>query len=106
MKWFLTLFFVIWMIPAEVPAGIAVEKNDKYETTWKKFNEAVADKVAEIKGFAFGPIIKVLGMLGIAYGMAMLAWGQTRPIMLWGGIGLMLNIIPSFIDTIFGALLP
>lgn len=106
MKWFLTLFFVCWMIPATLPAGIVVEKNDKYEASWKKFNDAVTDKVAEIKGFAFGPIIRVVGMLGIAYGMAMLVCGQTKPIITWGGIGLLLNIIPSFVDSVFGALLP
>lgn len=107
MKWFLTLFLLVWAIPTTLPAGLLVERDAKHEETWKKFNEAVDSKTKEIKRLVFGPVTKILGMLGIAYGIiSMLATATTKPLITYGGIGLLLNIIPFFIDSVFSALLP
>lgn len=93
--------------PSVLPASIAVtSSSDKHVATWKDFNHVADDKIKEIKAIVFGPIIKILGMLGVAYGVCMLCMGQTKPIITYGGIGLLLNIIPYFIDSVFGALLP
>lgn len=106
MKWLLALFLVMWMVPSELPAGLAVTKDASSAATWKTFNEKVSDKVAEIKSVAFGPIVQIFGALAMVYGIAMLFFGQYKPLITWGGIGLLLNIIPHFVDSVFGALLP
>lgn len=107
MKWLMALFLVIWAVPATLPAGIVVKNNTQaHEATWKNFNDAVDDKIKEIKGVVFGPVVRILGVLGIAYGVCCLAMGKTQQMMTYAGIGLLLNLIPFFIDSVFSAMLP
>jgi hypothetical protein len=105
MKWFLVLLLAVFSVPAFLPASL-VDKNTENLGTWKKFDEAAQKKTLEIKAVVFGPVIRILGMLGIAYGVCMLVMGQTRQMMTFAGIGLLLNIIPFFIDSVFSAILP
>ena len=107
MKWLFLLLLTLCIAPQVLSASILVEKDRKHEATWEKFNTAVNDKTAEIKGLVFGPITKMVGMLGIAYGVIMmLVRASPTPLITYGGIGLLLNVIPYFIDSIFGAILP
>jgi hypothetical protein len=106
MKWALVLFLSIWILPVTLSASLAPKTSASHDKVWKQFNDAADDKTLEIKAIVFGPVMKVLGMLGIAYGVAMLAMGQTRPLITFGGIGLLINIIPYFVDAVFSALVP
>jgi hypothetical protein len=107
MKWILMLYLAIFAAPAVLTAGTFVKADEQHKTTWKSFNDAVDSKTQEIKALVFGPITKILGMLGIAYGVfSMLTTATPKPLIMYGGIGLLLNIIPYFIDTVFGAMLP
>lgn len=106
MKWMIFLFLFLNAFPVGMHAGIAVTQDADHTTKWASFNNVVESKTKEIKAIVFGPVIKVLGMLGIAYGVCMLVMGQTKQMVTFAGIGLLLNIIPHFIDTIFGAMLP
>ena len=107
MKWFLMFYLALFIAPAGLTAGTFVKKDSKHEQTWKDFNDAVEYKTTEIKALVFGPITKILGMLGIAYGVfSMLATASPKPLITYGGIGLLLNIVPYFIDTVFGSMLP
>jgi hypothetical protein len=107
------LLALMWMIvfgviflPVAAFAG-TINKDAEHEKTWKAFNTAVDEKTTEIKALVFGPITKILGVLGIAYGIfSMLMSGSPKPLLTYGGIGLLLSIIPHFIDTIFGGILP
>lgn len=106
MKLLWIFFLAILTAPIAMTASIVVEKNAQHEATWKEFNDAANKKTQEIKSIVFGPVTRILGMLGIAYGVCMLCVGQTRPMITFGGVGLLLNIIPYFVDTVFGAVLP
>jgi hypothetical protein len=105
MKWIIAIFLLLGTFPVALPAGLTT-KNDSHEQTWKEFNQAVNKKTEEIKNLMFGPIIRIAGLLGIGYAVIMLCMAKIQPMITWGGIGLLLNIIPYFIDSVFGALLP
>lgn len=105
MKWLLVVFCMFLIAPCFLSAGMASDKkSSKHEATWKSFNEAIDDKTSEIKSIVFGPITKIIGMLGIGYGViSMLLSASPKPLITYGGIGLMLNIVPLFIDSVFSA---
>jgi hypothetical protein len=106
MRWILMLYMVLLLAPIGLSAGTFGEKDMDHEKKWTSFNNVVEKKTKEIKALVFGPITKILGMLGIAYGVfSMLATASPRPLIMYGGIGLLLNIIPYFIDTVFSATL-
>jgi len=106
MKWVVFLILCLNAFPASVSAGLTVTSDADHVTKWASFTDAVESKTKEIKAIVFGPILKVLGMLGIAYGVCMLVMGQTKQMITFAGIGLLLNIIPHFIDTVLGAMIP
>lgn len=105
-RWLFALLFALWVVPGALPAAMTIKQGKNHAATWKKFNEQVDDKVEEIKSILFGPFIKILGVLGIAVGVFYLTQGKTQHMMTWAGIGLLLAILPTFIDTILGAMLP
>ena len=105
MKWFIFLFIFLNTLPAVANAGISANKNSKFEATWKAFNENADNKGEEIKWVIFGPIAKILGIIATGYGVCMLMMGQTRPIMITIGVGILLAILPNFIESVFGAML-
>ncbi len=107
MKWILTMLLTFWALPFAISAAEIVKKDAKVEKTWESFNLAVDSKTQEIKQIVFGPITKLIGVLGIAYGViSTCITASYRPIMTYGGIGLLMAIVPYFIDTVFGAVLP
>ena len=56
----------------------------------------------KIQGFLFGPAMRLAGILGGAYGLIQAIVASTvKPLLVYGGIGLGVNIIPSFIDGVF-----
>lgn len=106
MKWILALFLLLGAVPQDLSAGLTKKGTAEHDATWKDFNQAVNKKTEEIKSLMFGPIMRIAGMLGIGYAVIMLCMAKIQPMITWGGIGLLLNIIPFFIDSVFGALLP
>jgi len=106
MKWLLFLFLLLNVIPDVVEAGIAIQTDQAHTQAWQNFNNVVDRKILEIKSLAFGPLIRIAGVAAIAYGLVQLFCGRTGPIIMYGGIGLLLNILPTFIDSVFGAMLP
>jgi hypothetical protein len=106
MRWLWIVCFALWIAPEWLSAG-TFDASDRSLKHWEAFNKAADDKTKEIKALVFGPITKIIGMLGIAYGVfSMLATASPKPLIMYGGIGLLLNIIPYFIDSVFGAVLP
>lgn len=109
MKFVLSIFMfgLALLAPVSLKASIAVPPDAKHEATWKKFNDVVENKSSEIKALAFGPITKIMGMLALAYAV-MSVWitNSTRQLVMFGGIGILMTIAPSFIDTLFSAILP
>lgn len=56
----------------------------------------------KIQGFLFGPAMRLAGILGGAYGLIQAIVASTvKPLLVYGGIGLGVNIIPKFIDGVF-----
>jgi hypothetical protein len=106
-KWLFLIFISLWLIPQGIQASNIVKGHSQNENTWKKFNEAVDAKTDEIKQVVFGPVTKIIGVLGVAYGMIMTVMtAAPRPLIMYGGIGLLISIIPYFIDTVFGSVVP
>lgn len=59
-------------------------------------------EVTKIKDFLFGVPVRAAGVLGGAYGLVMaVVTSSMRPLMVYGGIGLMANLVPKFIDLVF-----
>jgi len=104
MKWLLAICLLICAVPSDLPAGLT--SGQVLDEHWTSFNDAVNKKTAEIKGLLFGPIMRIAGFVGIAYAMVMLWMAKFKPMLTWGGIGILMNIIPVFIDSVFGAMLP
>ena len=65
-----------------------------------------------IKDFLFGPAMRFAGVLGGAYGAIQAVLSSSiRPFVAYGGIGMAVNLLPSFVNGVFGggvagALLP
>jgi len=95
------------MLPCGLFAGSFVTKDAGIEKTWKSFNEAVEGKAQEIKQILFGPVTKIIGVLGVGYGViSMILTASPKPLVTYAGIGFLIALIPYFIDTVFGAVLP
>jgi hypothetical protein len=105
MKLLIAFLLFIGTMPAILPAGLT-SKDLSNEQTWKEFNQAVNKKTEEIKSLMFWQLIRIAGILGIGYAVIMLCMVKIQTMITWGGIGILLNIIPYFIDSVFGALLP
>lgn len=106
MKLFLMMMLTVFAFPIVLEASLVNKNDEVHLRTWEAFDKAATAKTSEIKAILFGPILRVLGMLGVAYGVVMLIMGQTKQMMTFGGIGLLLNIIPYFIEGVFSAILP
>jgi hypothetical protein len=64
----------------------------------------------KIQSFLFGPAMRIAGVLGGAYGlMQAILNSSLKPLIIYGGIGLAVGLIPKFIDGVFsvsGMLIP
>jgi hypothetical protein len=64
----------------------------------------------KIKGFLFGPAVKLAGVVGGFWGLAQSVLSSSaKPLIFYGGMGLAVNLVPKFIDNVYsvsGALLP
>jgi hypothetical protein len=57
-----------------------------------------------IKGFLFGPAVRVAGIMGGAYGLLQaVVTSNVRPLIMFGGIGLGASLMENFVNTVFTA---
>lgn len=76
---------------------------DVFAKTTDFGGEAIAEQTTKIQGFLFGPAMRITGVLGGAYGLIQAILSSSlKPLIVFGGIGLAVNIIPKFIDGIYG----
>jgi hypothetical protein len=74
------------------------------ETTKEFAGSAIAEQSKKIQGFLFGPAMRVAGVMGGAYGLIQaVLTSSVRPLAVYGGIGMGVNVIPKFIDGVYGA---
>lgn len=60
------------------------------------------EQSSHIQNFLFGPAMRIAGVLGGAYGlMQAILSSSLKPLVVYGGIGLAVNLIPKFIDGVF-----
>lgn len=65
--------------------------------------DVITSKADDIKNFLFGPILKVAGIFGGAFGLyRAVATSSLGPLTTYGGIGLGANLIKEFIDKVYG----
>jgi hypothetical protein len=63
----------------------------------------IVSQASKIQEFLFGPTMRLAGIIGGAYGLIQAILSSTlKPLLVFGGIGLAVNIIPKFIDGIYG----
>lgn len=63
----------------------------------------IVAQASKIQAFLFGPTMRVAGVIGGAYGLIQAILSSSiKPLIVFGGIGLAVNIIPKFIDGIYG----
>lgn len=91
---------VIAFVPAEALAQTASEFASK----------DFLEQSGKIQSFLFGPAMRIAGVLGGAYGlMQAILSSSLKPLIIYGGIGLAVNLVPKFIDGVFnvsGMLIP
>jgi hypothetical protein len=81
---------------------------DLFAETSNHFGGAdITSQSNEIKQFLFGPPMRLAGVLGGAYGVLQAVLTSTmKPLIVYGGIGMAVNIVPKFIDGVFSLMLP
>ncbi len=63
----------------------------------------IVAQTSKVQNFLFGPTMRIVGVIGGAYGLIQAILSSSlKPLMVFGGIGLAVNIIPKFIDGIYG----
>ena len=77
-------------------------------TTDRAFGGDEISKQADtVKSFLFGAPMRFAGILGGAYGVLQaVLTSSMKPFIVYGGIGMAVNIVPKFIDGVFSILLP
>lgn len=92
----IAIFVLVCMSAALwVPAEVLAQTSDFGGQGFREHSD-------KIQGFLFGPAMRLAGILGGAYGLIQAIVASTvKPLLVYGGIGLGVNIIPSFIDGVF-----
>ncbi len=85
-------------------AGITlVLQNQVFAETTTDFgtSEFIAQS-DKIQKFLFGPAMRIVGIIGGAYGLIQAIMSSTvKPLIVYGGLGLGVNLIPTFINNVF-----
>lgn len=94
-----------YIISGVVVAAVVLFSYDlSAATTPTDFGSAeIVAQASKIQAFLFGPTMRVAGVVGGAYGLIQAILSSSlKPLIVFGGIGLAVNIIPKFIDGIYG----
>ena len=71
-------------------------------TTHDFGGQEIAKTATSIKDLIFGPAMRYAGVLGGAYGMFQaIVSTNVKPLLVYGAIGVGINIVPKFIDSVF-----
>ncbi len=89
---------ILCMVPADIFA----------ETTDAAFGgNYISTEATKIGKFLFGAPMRFAGILGGAYGVLQaVLTSSVKPLIIFGGIGMGVNVIPKFIDGVFTLMLP
>ena len=99
------LFFLAVYLPIVVffPESLLAETTDFG-------SKEIGEQANKIQSFLFGTPLRMAGIMGGAYGVFQsVVSSSIRPLVAYGGIGLAVNVLPTFINGVFsvsGALLP
>tara|TARA_Y100001934_G_C12151549_1_gene677565 strand:+ start:235 stop:486 length:252 start_codon:yes stop_codon:yes gene_type:complete len=59
-------------------------------------------EATKIQDFLFGPVVRIAGIAGGAYGlMQSITTSSVSPLMMYGAIGVGANLVPKFINGVF-----
>lgn len=96
-KKLLMLGYVLGTVVVLLPIGL-------FATTVQDFGgEGIIKESSRIQDFIFGPPMRIAGVIGGAYGLVQaILSSSVKPLMVFVGIGLAVNIIPKFIDGVYG----
>jgi hypothetical protein len=100
---FYSLLFLAGLVFIVSPEFLSAvqQTNDKFS------GKEITDHANSISSFLFGPVARVAGVIGGGYGLVTsIITSSIRPLITFGGIGLGVNLVPKFIDTVFTMLLP
>jgi hypothetical protein len=102
-KTFLTCIAIgaaIYLLPAEVFA----------QTASDFASQDFLAQSSKMQSFLFGPAMRIAGIVGGAWGLIQAILSSSlKPLLIFGGIGLSVGLIPKFIDGVFnvsGMLIP
>ena len=69
-------------------------------------SDEIVQKADNVMSFLFGPVMRFAGVLGAGVGVIWSMIGQSiKPLLTFGGIGLAVGLVPSFINGVFSLLL-
>lgn len=84
-----------------LPTDLLAETSDKFG------GAEITSKSHDIQKFLFGPPMRLAGVLGGAYGVLQaVLTSAMKPLIVYGGIGMAVNVVPKFIDGVFSLILP
>lgn len=76
---------------------------DVLGTTTEFGGAEINSHATNIKNLVMGPALRIAGIIGGAWGLAQSYLQQSAmPFLIFGGIGLVSNIMPTFIDKVVG----
>ncbi|MCH9625882.1 MAG: hypothetical protein S4CHLAM123_10670 [Chlamydiales bacterium] len=80
------------------------------QTTNDFASQDFMDQSDKIQQFLFGPAMRIAAVVGGGYGLIKAIIGSSlKPLVVYGGIGLSVGLLPKFIDGVFnvsGMLIP
>lgn len=78
-------------------------QNELIAQTTADFGAAeFAAQATKIQNFLFGPAMRIAGIMGGAYGLIQAILNSTiKPLIIYGGLGLAVNLIPTYINSVF-----
>jgi hypothetical protein len=84
-------------------AAILLIPTDMFAQTTADFgSQDFVTQSDSIKNFLFGPAMRVVGIVGGAVGVINSVLSTSiKPLLVYGGIGLGINLVPKFIDGVF-----
>ena len=92
----LTTLFLIPEVASATTAAAGGQSSDIYAS------KALLEEASKIQGWIFGAPVRIAGILAGGYGLFnSILTSSIRPMVVYGALGLVSNVIPKFIDSVF-----